>query len=155
MASRKDERDAAGQTEETMAAGARSARRGAAETVDFAREQSERVRDLMGASSRVYSDMASDGPDVGALMQSSAKIARGMQDVGWEVMQYTQESLRRSFKTANDMMACRSVEDMVQIQQDFMRESMDTFLHESARILEMSSSMASDALGPVGNGRER
>lgn len=131
-------------------AGQRMARRGVAEASEIGQRQTERLRSLLGASGEAYGDLAENSRgDVDAIMETGAKLAKGMQDVGWEVMRFTQNSLRMQMRAANDMMTCRSVEDVVQLQQDFLRESMDTFLNESARLLEMSSSVATDALHPI------
>ncbi|MGE5547772.1 MAG: phasin family protein [Solirubrobacterales bacterium] len=136
--------------QEGAAQAGQMAERGMSGMMDFGRNQSDQLRALMGASSRAVremSDVSRDDMDV--IMQTGARLAKGMQDVGWELMQYTQRSLRMSMRTANDMMACRSVEDMMQLQRDFVRDSVDTFLQESAKVLELTSSVASEAVHPL------
>ena len=51
---------------------------------------------------------------------------------------------------ASNLMECRTVEDMVGVQRDFVKETVDTLLAESARIFSMSSRVASDAVTPLG-----
>lgn len=133
---------------------------------DMAQQQAEQLRDLMSAQTRAYSEVAeSSRDDVDAILQSGQRLAKGMQDMGWEWMQWTQQNFRRSLRVANTLMECRSVEDLVAIQRDFMRESVDTLMNESARLLQMSSQVASDAVNPIhqrvasgqrgsGNGRQ-
>jgi len=87
--------------------------------------------------------------DVDLLLQSGARLAKGMQDMGWEVMQYTQESLRMSLQAANQMMTCRTAEDWMQLQRNYLKDSVDTFLQESARLLQMSTHVTSDAVSPI------
>ncbi len=144
MASRKDDRD---NVEEALdPAGAMAA----------GRRQAEQMRSMMAATgARVYGDMreVSRG-DVDVLMQTSARLAKGMQDMSWEMMSFTQHSLQLGLKTANDLMTCRTVEDMMAVQSNFMRQSVDTLLQESARLLEMSGSMASEAVHPIQNRME-
>jgi hypothetical protein len=117
---------------------------------EFGRRSTDQFQSVAGAGMRAYREITDDSKDdVDALMQSGAKLAKGVQDMSWEMMQYTQHSLQLSMRTANDLLGCRSMEDMMQVSREFMRESVDTFLQESARLLEMSSSVASEAVTPI------
>lgn len=129
-------------------AGGRMADRMLGQGADFGRLQQDQLQALFGASR----GLAESG-NMDAVMQTGARLAKGMQDLSWEMMQYTQQSLRLSLKTANDMMTCRSVENMLEIQRDYMRESVDTFLEESAKILEMGSTVATEAVEPIEKAR--
>lgn len=180
MAARKDERDTPEQavenTAETMAEGSRQAaeigrqtrragesaaesaihtsgrmaEQGANQAAEIGRRQSEQVRALLGAGTRLYGDLnETSKEDVDTLMQSSARLAKGVQDMSWEVMYYTQQSLQLGLRTANDLMTCRTVDDLLDLQRNFVRESVDTFLQESAKLLEMSSGVATDAAAPI------
>lgn len=135
---------------EAMESGGRMAERGFSQAADFGRRQAEQMRSLMGASTRVYGDVGNmSRDDVDALVQTSTRLAKGVQDMSWEMMQYTQQSLQMGMRVANEMMTCRTVEDMLDVQRNFMRQSVDTFLQESARLLEMSSNVATDAINPL------
>lgn len=173
MAARKDDKDTAERigedvageaAEATRQAGERVRRGGAAaageamesgsrmaaQAADFGRRQAEQMQSLMAVPSRVYGDVGNlSRDDVDALVQSGARLAKGVQDMSWEMMQYTQQSLQMGMRVANDLMTCRTVEDMLDVQRNFMRQSVDTFLQESARLLEMSSNVATDAVNPL------
>lgn len=141
---------------EAMESGNRMAERGFAQVADIGRRQADQMRSLMGASARVYGDVGNlSRGDMDALMQTGARLAKGVQDMSWEMMQYTQQSMQASMRAANEMMTCRSVEDMLSVQQNFMRQSVDTFLQESARLLELSNSVASDAVTPLNDRSQR
>lgn len=135
---------------EAMESGGHMAERGMAQVADISRRQTEQMRSLMGASARVYGDVGNlSGDDVDVLLQTGQRLAKGVQDMSMEVMQYTQQSLQMGMRVANEMMTCRTVDDMLKVQQNFVRQSVDTFLQESARLLEMSSSVASEAVTPL------
>jgi hypothetical protein len=137
-------------TENVVRAGSRMAEDNVAQTVEFGRRSSDQMRTLMSAGTQAYRGMTDySKDDLDALMQSSARLAKGIQDMSWEVMQYTQENLRIGMRCANEMMGCRSVEDMLEISQNFVRQSVDTLLHESAKLLELSSTVATDAVNPI------
>lgn len=158
MAAKKDDKDPGEQMGEAAVEAGRQTRR-ATETVaeagmsqasEMGRRQTEQVRALMGSGSRLYGDLSEvSRDDVDTLMQTSARLAKGVQDMSWEVMNYTQQSLQLSLKTANDLMTCRTVEDMLNVHRNFMRQSVDTFLQESARLLEMSSGVTNEVTAPM------
>lgn len=157
MATRKDDKDTADRPAEAASSngegerGRRASGDGdAPRAARMAERGAEQMRSLAGASARAYRELT-DFPrgDVDMLMQSSARLAKGVQDMSWEMMQFTQNSLRIGLKAANEMMTCRTVEDLVLWQRAYLKESVDTFLEESARLLEMSSNVTSDAVGPL------
>jgi hypothetical protein len=159
MAAKKDNTDP-GEQEAVVEAGRQTRRaaesatasmESAAETTaEFSRRQTEQVRSLMGSGTRLYGKLGEvSHDDVDNFMQSGARLAKGVQDMSWEVMNYTQQSLQLSLKTANELMTCRTVEDMLNVQRNFMRQSVDTFLQESARLLEMSNGVTSGMTIPM------
>lgn len=146
MAARKDEREARRESGN----GGSTAERAVGQAAEFGERQTEQIRSMASQTARIYQSLGEDSRgDMDAFMQSGARLAKGMQDMGWEILQFGQQSLRLSLKTANDLMTCRSVEDMMQVQQDFLRESMDTIMQESARMIELSNSVATDAVAPL------
>lgn len=157
MAAKKDDKGAAeqmgeagrqaqGAAETAVGAGGRLAQEGLGQASELARRQAEQFRALMGAGTRLYGDLGDvSRGDVDTLMETGARLAKGVQDMGWEVMSYTQQSFQLSLRTANDLMSCRTVEDMVNVQRNFMRQSVDTFLQESAKLLEISGGVADEA----------
>lgn len=161
MAAKKDDKDPGEQMGEAAVEAGRQTRRttesmqsaaeaGMDQASDVSRRQTEQVRALMGSGTRLYSDLSDvSRDDVDVFMQTGARLAKGVQNMSWEVMNYTQQSLQLSLKTANDLMTCRTVEDMLDVHRNFMRQSVDTFLQESARLLEMSSGVTSEVTAPI------
>lgn len=151
MAAKKDDRDAvAATTEQAAEAGGRLMERGLEQATELGRRQSEQARSLLGAETRLYSDMGdiSQG-DVESLIETSARLAKGAQDVSWEMLHYTQQSLQLGMRCANELMTCRTVEDMLKVQRNFARQSVDSLLQESVRLLELSTGAAQDAAAPL------
>jgi hypothetical protein len=129
------------------------------QAADMMRQQGEQVRLMFSLPTEAYRSLTDySKADIDAMLQSSARLARGLQEMGWEVTQFTQQSVRLSMQLANDLMECRTVEDMVSRQTDFVRESVDVLLSGSARLLSMSSRVTSDAVSPLNErmgGQER
>ncbi|GEM_PF-2719815 len=123
----------------------------------FGREQAQRTAaaaeqgvkqaaDVIGAAGKSYGEIAEHSRgNVEAAMQSSARIARGLQEMGWEVARFSQDSLRSGLRVASEMMHCRSIEDMVEVQSHFVQESLDRVLDQQTRILRLSRTTADEA----------
>ncbi|HLO75363.1 MAG TPA: phasin family protein [Magnetospirillum sp.] len=150
MAAKKDEKDMTAAAAEQAEAQGRLLEQGMAQGADLGRRQTEQARSLLGAGTRIYSDMGeiSQG-DVESLIETSARLAKGAQDVSWEVMHYTQQSLQMSMRCANELMTCRTVEDMLKVQRNFVRQSVDSLLQESVKLLELSTGTAQEAATPL------
>ncbi len=163
MASKKDEasddlgrttgeatQQAAGFVRRTAEQTAGIADRELRQAAEMMRQGGQDVSKLLALPTLAYQDLAEHSQaDFGALVQSSARLARGIQEMGWEASQLTQESVRLGMQLANDLLECRSVEDLVNRQRDFLKESVEVVLSGSARLLTLSSRVANDAASPI------
>ncbi len=114
---------------------------------ELGRAQSEQFGRMFNASVSAYRDLTDwSSKDIGRLTSSQARMARGLQEMGWEVMRFTQDTLRSGMRTANDIAKCRSVEDVASLQRDFIRETMDQWLDGSVRLLRIGSDTASETI---------
>lgn len=148
MAAKKEDKDMYAQASEQADKGQRLMDQGLDEATEAGRRQAEQARSLLGAGTRLYSDVGEvSRDDVENLIETSARLARGAQEVGWEVMHYTQQSLQMGMRCANDLMTCRTVDDMLKVQRNFVRQSMDQLLQESVRLLELSTGSVQSAVG--------
>lgn len=114
---------------------------------ELGRAQSEQFGRMFSASLSAYRDLSDwSGKDLSRFTSTQACVARGLQEMGWELMRFTQDTLRSGMRTANDMVKCRSVEDIAALQRDFVREAMDQWLDGSVRMLRIGSDTASEAI---------
>ncbi|MCR6631554.1 MAG: phasin family protein [Magnetospirillum sp.] len=151
MAAKRDEKDViTNAAVEQMTAGSRSVEEGLDQMADLARRQAEQARSLLGSGTRLYGDLGeiSQG-DVNSLIETGARLAKGAQDMGWEMVHYTQQSLQLGMKTANEMMTCRTVEDMLKVHRNYVRQSVDSLLQESVKLLELSTGTATSMASPI------
>ncbi len=127
------------------------------QTADMVRSQQEEAHNLLNMSTHAYRDITEHSrADFDAMMQSSARLARGLQEMGWEMTHFTQRSMRLGMQLANDLLECRTMEEVIARQRDFVKETVDVLVAQSARLLHLSSRVANDAVNPirehVGNG---
>lgn len=154
MATRKDDKgsddpaeQAAHQASDIGRRTAEYARHSTSELGDFGSQQ---VRAFLDASTRAARDFGDlSGGDGGFFMQNGTRLAKGMQDISWLWVQYTQNSLNMGLLAASRMMGCRTIEELLELQRDFLKDSVDGFLRESARLLEMTSNIAGDTINPI------
>lgn len=115
-------------------------------TAEAAEQSVREAANVLGASAKSYGEIAEQSRgSVEAVMHSSARIARGLQEMGWEVARFSQDSMRTGLRIASDMMHCRSLEDVVEVQTHFVRETMDRALDQQARLLRLSRAAAEEA----------
>jgi hypothetical protein len=77
---------------------------------------------------------------------ASARLTHGMQQATAVVADLAQESLRRNVETAQSMLRCRTFEDVVRVQSDWMRGSIDLILSRGARLSAIAATLALGAL---------
>lgn len=148
MAAKREDKDAFAQAAEQAEKGPRLMEQGLDEVAEIGRRQAEQARSLLGAGTRLYGDVGEvSRDDVENMLETGARLAKGAQDVGWEVMHYTQQSLQLGMRCANELMTCRTVDDMLKVQRNFVRQSMDSLLQESVRLLELSTGQVQQAVG--------
>lgn len=147
MAAKKEDKEVLAQAAEQAEKGPRLLEQGLDEATQIGRRQMEQARSLLGAGTRLYSDVGQvSRDDVENMIETGARLARGAQEVGWEVMHYTQQSLQMGMRCANELMTCRTVDDMLKVHQNFVRQSMDSLMQESVRLLELSTGSAQSAI---------
>lgn len=150
MAAKKDDKDLSAGTVEQAEAGGRMMETGLDQATELGRHQAEQARSLLGIGTRLYNEAGEvSQADVETLIDASARLAKGAQDLSWEMMHYTQQSLQMGMRCANELMTCRTVEDMLKVQQNFVRQSVDSLLQESVRLMELSTGSAQSATTAV------
>lgn len=120
---------------------------GAQQAAQAGEAQAEQFGAVLSASMTTYQELAERSREgLERVAQSNARISRALQEMGWETVRFTQDSLRNGLRTATEVTRCRSVEDIAELQREFLRESMDQFFDNSARILRISSDAAAHAV---------
>ena len=61
-----------------------------------------------------------------------------------------QDALRQNVETAQNLMRCRTVSDVVEVQTEWLRRSLDNFFERGSRLSELSAELAADAVSRFG-----
>lgn len=84
-----------------------------------------------------------------AIAQSSATLARGIQDVTRECFELSQKRWQTNLDSLNQLARCRSMTDFIAIQSALIRNNLEQTLSNSRRIAELTAQMTDEATRTV------
>ena len=97
-----------------------------------------------------YGDFAVQGKEnVEAMVRSGNIMAKGMETLGKEIMDFARVSIEGNVQATQAMFGAKTFQDMVALQSDHARKSMDQFLAEGAKLTELSVQVAGEAIAPI------
>lgn len=99
-----------------------------------------------------YDEFADLGRDnLAAVMKANAAFSEGLEAISKEMLGFTRASLESAGHTATALLAAKTIEDVVQANADFAKQSLDLLFTRSARLSEVGLKAANEALAPLGS----
>lgn len=99
-----------------------------------------------------YEELAELGREnFAAVLRANAALAEGMETIGKEVMAYARNSLETTAEAATALLAAKTLDDVVQFNNDYAKASFDRMIAESTKLSEMGVTLANKALAPIGD----
>lgn len=86
---------------------------------------------------------------VDAVVAASTNVVEGVESLNREVMSFTKKQLDEQVQLSRQALGVSSVRELVQLQQDFARQSVDGLLDQSTKMTELMFKIANDALQPL------
>lgn len=129
-------------------AGTDAASKGYEQYVAMTQEQVEKASTYAFTGYDEAADFSKDTLE--AVMTSSNVVAKGVEDLGRAVTNFTQTSIEDNLTMATKVFSAKSLQEVVQLQSDWVKASLGGFFNESARLQELSLKVTNDALGPIG-----
>lgn len=80
-----------------------------------------------------------------AVIHSTSAVAKGMGGMSREYLDFVRHQIESSMNRMNELWRCRTPQDVVKVQAEFLQESMETALQCSRRIADMSLKVVDDA----------
>lgn len=97
-----------------------------------------------------YEEAATVGKEsVDQAVASMSMVSKGFEDIGRAYFEFAQKSVETQVETAKAMFGARNVNELMDVQNEFMRNSYDQFSAESAKISEMSLKLANEVAAPM------
>ncbi|MGU3493832.1 phasin family protein [Xanthobacteraceae bacterium A53D] len=93
-----------------------------------------------------FQKFGKDGAEVA--LSSFSAFSKGSQAIAIEVADYTKASFELGTATLEKLLAAKSLEQAVEIQQGYMKASYEAAVAESTKLGELYSSLAKDAYKP-------
>lgn len=116
-------------------------------SIDLAKDQVEKARKSFFGNFDGVTEMNTAVFD--AYFSSINVVAKGAEAFGKEVADFTQNSIARSVDHGKTVMACKSVNEAVDLQNELVRTSFDQVVAETTKLTEMSVKTANDAFAPI------
>jgi hypothetical protein len=116
---------------------------------DSARAASEildRTTEVTAVQSQATSNLLDHAPQyVQAIARSNRILARGAGTIALEWFGLRQERLLKNLNAVNDLLACRSMPDLVSLQSSLVRQNVEQMVGNSQRLAQISAEIAQEA----------
>lgn len=99
---------------------------------------------------KAYEDVVSYGKDnFDAVLKASTVFTKGIQAMNTEVFAMMQTSFEENASVTKKVFACKSVQDVVALQNDLVQDNCTKALDQSSKITEMSVKLTEEATVPL------
>ena len=136
---------------ETVEAAVKTGTEAAVQNVERAvtttNDQVKKASKAMFAGYGDFSDMGQRNID--AMVKAGQIMAVGMESVSREWMSFAQASAEANAAAATKMFSAKTMQEAIDLQNAYARESFDKAVAETGKLTEMSVKLASDALAPI------
>ena len=110
----------------------------------------EKVEQASKAAFEGYEQIAALGKEnIEAAVTCGTIVAKGYEAIGKEVMAFSKTAFEANMNAAKAIFGAKNVREAFELQGEFTRSSLDQALAESAKISEMSMTVAKQALEPI------
>lgn len=87
--------------------------------------------------------------NVDAVVQAGSIVVKGVEEIGKEVVAYSQASFDKSVATGKALLSAKSLREVVDLQNDYAKSSFDAFVAEANRLSELTVKVANEAFAPL------
>jgi len=149
---------AAGQVEDVVAAGKETveaavkatqevAEKGYGQAVELMKDHAEKAQKAIYGGYDEYTSLGKTNYD--AYVTAMNVWSKGFEAIGKELYAFGQESVEVSVETGKTVMSCKTVNDLMELQNSMTKESYDKTVGEITKISEMSVKTVNEAIKPI------
>ena len=96
--------------------------------------------------------MADFGRDYfAAVAKANVALSEGLQAIGHEMLAYATNTLESASQTATALLGAKTFDEVIRLNSDLAKSALGTMVERSAKLSEMSMSLASETLAPLGH----
>lgn len=116
----------------------------------YAKAQQEQIQKASAQLMKGYEELnALAKGNVEAVVQSGTIVAKGAEEAGKQVAAFTQSSLEQSLAIGKSAMAVKSIRELVDLQNSYLKSSLDALVAESTKLQQLSIKVTNEALAPL------
>jgi phasin family protein len=112
--------------------------------------QQEQLEKTQAQLMKSYDDLAAlSKQNVDAVVQSGSIVAKGAEEAGKQVAAFTQASLEKNVAAGKALLGVKSVRDLIDIQNAYVKQTFDAMVSETTKLQELSAKVTSEAIAPI------
>lgn len=116
----------------------------------YAKTQQEQIEKASAQLLKSYEELnALTKGNVEAVVQSGTIVAKGAEIAGKQVAAFTQTSLEQSLAIGKSALAVKSIRELVDLQNSYLKSSLDALVAESTKLQQLSIKVTNEALAPL------
>ncbi len=93
--------------------------------------------------------------NVDAIVESTSVLTQGIDGISREWFEFARKRIEQNMQRINDLVRCRSPQQLAAMQSDMLRDNIEDLLHSSRRIAEISARLAEQATGKMTENLEK
>jgi phasin family protein len=115
-------------------------------TVDTFHRVTDQFTQVLGFAGPQAEELArKSSQNIEAVSQASSVLTKGAQEISREWFDAMRERLAKNLEAMNRLASCRSVQDLVTVQSEIVRDGLGQTVNSSRRIAEVSIRVADEA----------
>ncbi len=87
--------------------------------------------------------------NVEAMVTSMTNAGKGVEQINAAVMAYTKTAMEESIETAKKMASAKSVQELIELQTEYAKHSMDAYMGEVNKVTDLYAGVMKDAFQPL------
>ena len=120
-----------------------SGSKSAGQLIEQSMDRFARAFGIAGESTQQATQQSSRNLEL--IVQSGTILAGGMQTISRELFDFTRKRMEQNLQCSDALLRCRTPQEMLAAQSDFMRDNLEDFVQSTRRIAEISMQMADEA----------
>lgn len=119
------------------------------EVVEMGKGQMEQAGNRMFKGYEELAEMQKANMD--AVVASASELMKGSEEMGKAIFTIGRSNLDHSLSATKSLMTAKSVREFVDLQSDYVKQSIDTMMSDASRLSDMAMKLASSSVEPIQN----
>jgi phasin family protein len=133
-----------------LANGASEAQKAQEKAFEIGRESAEHLSKSADALTKsLYEAISMSRDNIETLVECGNLTASLAKDMGSEMIEYANKAFSDNVELSKSIFACRTINDMVDLQSRIVKSSLDSFFNQSSKLSGMIFEYSSEAIEPI------